>query len=171
MFTRNICFCSCQFCGSKLVPFLQVYIRVSEKLLNVVVYLVKFHLVCKNFTSGCAARLVTMSISHITGGGGLGSESAGTMRYTGSFVDFSRLPITEAPPMAQHCGLSAAVAVVSRDPTVRLSLVCPRQGLVMGACAWEGGKCPVPAPTTADRTEPAPCPPLPPLLLRPPPCQ
>ena len=48
--------------------------------------------------SGCAARPVTMSISHITGGGGggLGSESAGMMRYSsGSFVDFSRLPITE----------------------------------------------------------------------------
>ena len=33
-------------------------------------------------TSSYAARSVTMSINHITGGGGgLGSESAGTMRY------------------------------------------------------------------------------------------
>jgi len=60
-----------------------------------------------------------MSINHITGGGGgLGSESAGTMRYSsGSFVDFSRLPITETRRMALHCGPTAAVAVVSRDPT------------------------------------------------------
>ena len=72
--------------------------------------------------------------------------------------------------MAQHYGPIAAVAVVSRDPTsapgtpatspanncrVHLSLVCPRRGLVTGACVREGGKCPVPAPTTpADRTEP-----------------
>jgi len=78
-------------------------------------------------------------------------------RNFGSFVGFSRLPITETPPrMAQHCGPTAAVAVVSRDPTfvprtpatspennrrVHLSLVCPRQGLVTGACAREGGKC------------------------------
>jgi len=118
-----------------------------------------------------------MSINHITGGGGggLGSESAGTMRYSsGSFVDFNRLPITESSRMAQHCGPTAAVAVVSRDPTfaprtlatspennhrVHLSLVCPRRGLVTGACVQEGGKCPVPAPTTADRTEPVPRPP------------
>jgi len=93
-----------------------------------------------------AARPVTMSINQITGGGGgLGSESAGTMR----------------PRMAQHCGPTAAV-VVSCDPTfaprtpttspenncrVHLSLVCPRRGLVKGACVQEGGKCPVPAPT------------------------
>ena len=59
--------------------------------------------------------------------------------------------------MAQHCGPTAAVAVVSRDPTfaprtpvtspennhrVRLSLVCPRRELVTGACVQEGGKCP-----------------------------
>jgi len=78
-------------------------------------------------------------------------------RNFGSFVGFSRLPITETPPrMAQHCGPTAAVAVVSRDPTfvprtpatspennrrVHLSLVCPRRGLVTGACAREGGKC------------------------------
>jgi len=89
-------------------------------------------------------------------------------------VDFSRLPITETSRMAQHCGPTAAVAVVSRDQTfaprtpatspennhrVHLSLVCPRRGLVTGACVQEGGKCPVPAPTTADRTEPAPRPP------------
>jgi len=90
---------------------------------------------------------------------------------TGSFVDFSRLPITETPSprMAQHCGPTTAVAVVSLDPTfasrtpatspennrrVHLSLVCLRRGLVTGACVREGGKCPVPAPTTADRTEP-----------------
>jgi len=56
-------------------------------------------------TSGCAARPVTMSINHITGGGGgLGSESAGTTRYSScSFVDFSRLPIMETSRMAQHC--------------------------------------------------------------------
>jgi len=49
-----------------------------------------------------------MSINHITGGGGgLGSESAGTMRYSsGSFVDFSRLPTAESSRMAQHCGLT-----------------------------------------------------------------
>ena len=122
-------------------------------------------------TSGCAARPVTMSINHVIGGGGLGSESAGTMRYSSrSFVDFSRLPITESSRMTQHCGPTAAVAVVSRDPTfaprtpatsrrVHLSLVCPRRGLVTGAYVQEGGKWPVPAPTTADRTEPAPCPP------------
>jgi len=97
-----------------------------------------------------------MSINHITGGGGgLGSESAGTMRYSfGSFVDFSRLPIMETPRMAQHCGPTAAVAVVSRDPTfalrtpatspenncrVHLSLVCPRRGLVTtGMCPGRG---------------------------------
>jgi len=72
--------------------------------------------------------------------------------------------------MAQHCGPIAAVAVVLRDPTfaprtpatspennhrVHLSLVCPRRGLVTGACVREGGKCPVLAPTTpADRLEP-----------------
>ena len=110
------------------------------------------------------------------------------MRYSsGSFVDFSRLPITESSRVAQHSGPTATVAVISRDPTlaprtpatspesnsrVHLSLVCPRRGLVTGGCVQEGGKCPVPAPTTpADRTEPAPRPPLPPLLLRPPPCQ
>ena len=64
--------------------------------------------------------------------------------------------------MAQHCGPTAAVAVVSRDQTfaprtpatspennhrVHLSLVCPRRGLVTGACVQEGGKCHVPAPT------------------------
>jgi len=109
--------------------------------------------------SGCAARPVTMSINHITGGGGgLGSESPGTMRYnSGSFVDFNRLPITETSRMAQHCGPTAAGAVVSRDPTfaprtpvtspknichVHLSLVCPRRGLVTGECVQEGGKCP-----------------------------
>ena len=55
-----------------------------------------------------------MIINHTTGGGGgLGSESAGTMQYSsGSFVDFSRLPITETSRMAQHCGPTAAVAVV-----------------------------------------------------------
>ena len=113
-----------------------------------------------------------MSIDHITGGGGggLGSESVGTTRYSsGSFVDFSRLPITETRRTAQHCGPTAAVAVVSRDPTfaprtpapspannrrVHLSLVCPRRGLVTGACVREGDKCPVPAPTTADHTQP-----------------
>ena len=99
-------------------------------------------------------------------------------RNFGSFVGFSRLPITETPPrMAQHCGPTAAVAVVSRDPTfvprtpatspennrrVHLCLVCPRQGLVTGA------NVAVPAPSWADCTEPAP---RPPLLLRPPPCQ
>ena len=106
-----------------------------------------------------------MSINHITGGGGggLGRESTGTMRYSsGSFVDFSRLPITDTSRMAQHCGPTAAVGVVSRDPTfapwtpttspennrrVHLSLVCPRRVLVMGACFQEGSKCPVPAPT------------------------
>jgi len=47
-----------------------------------------------------------MSINHITGGGGLGSESAGTMRYSsGSFVDFRRLPITETPRTANTVGL------------------------------------------------------------------
>jgi len=126
-----------------------------------------------------------MIINHTTGGGGgLGSESAGTMQYSsGSFVDFSRLPITETSRMAQHCGPTAAVAIVSHDPTfapwtpatspennhrIHLSLVCPRRGLVTGACVREGGKCIVQAPTTADRTELAPRPPLP---LRPPPCQ
>ena len=99
-----------------------------------------------------AARPVTMSINQITGGGGgLGSESAGTMR----------------PRMAQHCGPTAAV-VVSCDPTfaprtpttspenncrVHLSLVCPRRGLVKGACVQEGGQM---SSTGADRTEPAP---------------
>ena len=77
--------------------------------------------------------------------------------------------------MAQHRGPTAAVAVVSCDPTlaprtpatspennhrVHLSLVCPRRGLVTGARVREGGKCPVPAPTTADRTEPVPRSPL-----------
>jgi len=67
--------------------------------------------------------------------------------------------------MAQHCVPTAAVAVVSRDPTFapqtpatspesNLSLVCSRRGLVTGSCVREGGKCPVPAPTTADHTEP-----------------
>ena len=59
--------------------------------------------------------------------------------------------------MDQHCGPTAAVAVVSHDPTyapqtpatspenncqIHLTLVCPRRGLVMGACVWEGGICP-----------------------------
>jgi len=120
---------------------------------------------------------VTMSINHISGErGGLGSESTGTCD-TGSFVDFSWLPITETPRMAQHCGPTAALAVVSRDPTfapwtpatspennhrVHLSLVCPRRGLVTRACVWEGGKCPVPGAADrwlADHTEPAPRPP------------
>ena len=97
--------------------------------------------------------------------------------HTGSFVDFSWLPITETPRMAQHCGPTAALAVVSRDPTfapwtpatspennhrVHLSLVCPRRGLVTRACVREGGKCPVPGAADrwlADRTEPAPRPP------------
>ena len=127
-------------------------------------------------TGGCAIP-VTMSISHISGErGGLGSESTGTCE-TGSFVDFSWLPITETPRMAQHCGPTAALAVVSRDPTfapwtpatspennhrVHLSLVCPRRGLVTRACVREGGKCPVPGAADrwlADRTEPAPRPP------------
>jgi len=93
-------------------------------------------------------------------------KSAGTMRYSsGSFVDFSQLPITETSRMVQHCGPTAAVAVISRNLTfaprtpatspennrcVHLSLVCPRQGLVTGACVKERCKFPVPAPTTAD---------------------
>jgi len=72
---------------------------------------------------------------------------------TGSFVDFSRLPVTETSRMAQHCGPTAAVAFVSRDPTfaprtpatspennrrVHLSLVCPRRGLFMGHVSGKG---------------------------------
>ena len=74
-------------------------------------------------TSGSIARPVTMSINHITGGGGLGSESAGMMRYSsGSFVDFSRLPITETPRTAQHRGPTAAVAVVHKPrPPVNIT--------------------------------------------------
>jgi len=74
----------------------------------------------------------------------------------------SLLPIMETSCMAQHCGPTAAVAVISRDPTfaprtpatspnnnrrIHLSLVCPRRGLVTGVCVQEGGKCPVLAPT------------------------
>jgi len=97
------------------------------------------------------------------------------MRYrSGSFVDFSRLSITETLYMAQHCGPTAVVAVVSRDRTfaprtpatspennrcVHQSLVWLRRGLVTGACVQVGGKRPEPAPTTADRTESAPRPP------------
>jgi len=74
-----------------------------------------------------------MSINHITGGGGgLGSESAGTMRYSsGSFVDFRRLPITETPRTANTVGLLRAYCscftVVSRDPTfaVRIPATSP----------------------------------------------
>jgi len=104
------------------------------------------------------------------------------MRYSsGSFVDFSRLPITESSRVAQHSGPTAAVAVISRDPIlaprtpatspesnsrVHLSLVCPRRGLVTGGCVQKGANV-----QYRRRTEPAPRPPLPPLLLRPPPCQ
>ena len=123
-------------------------------------------------TSGCTARLVTMSINHITGGGGgLGSESAGTMRYSsGSFVDFSRLPIMESSRMAQHCGPTAAVAVVSRDPTFapRTPATSPENnrhvhmsGLPQVRVSY-GGMCPgrgQMSSTGADRTEPVPRPP------------
>jgi len=71
-----------------------------------------------------------VSINHITGGGGLGSESAGTMRYSsGSFMDFSQLPITETTRMAQHCGRTTAVAVVHKPrPPVNITwpdICCP----------------------------------------------
>ena len=55
-------------------------------------------------TGGCA-RPVTMSINHISGErGGLGSESTGTCD-TGSFVDFSWLPITAShgPTLWAYC--------------------------------------------------------------------
>jgi len=107
------------------------------------------------FSASCAARPVTMSINHITGGGGgLGSESAGTMRCSsGSFVDFSRLPITETPRTAQHCGPTAAVLLSShvtrhllsgylppppKTTVAYICLVCPRRGLVTGACPGRG---------------------------------
>ena len=112
-------------------------------------------------TSGCATRLVTMSINHITGGGGgLGSESAGTMRYSsGSFVDFYQLPIMESSRMVQHCGPTAAVAVVSRDPDTspENNRHVHMSGLPQVRVSY-GGVCPgrgQMSSTSADRTEPA----------------
>ena len=61
--------------------------------------------------------------------------------------DLTFAPRTPAPSHENNC-------------RVHLSLVCPRQGLVTGACVWKGGKWPVPTPMTAYRTELAPHTPL-----------
>jgi len=99
-----------------------------------------------------------MSINHITGGGGgLGSESAGTMRYSsGSFVDFSRLPITETPRTANTVGLLQQLLSshltrhlfpehLPPPPKTTVAYIWLRRGLFAGACVREGGTCRVPA--------------------------
>jgi len=105
-------------------------------------------------------------------------------RNCGSFVGFSRLPITETPPrMAQHCSSCCCLTwsdICSPD-TCHLPRKQPSRTSVSGlpqARVSYGGMCPGRGqmsqyrrrrgPTTADCTEPAP---RPPLLLRPPPCQ
>jgi len=93
---------------------------------------------------------------------------------TGSFVDFSWLPITETPVWPNTVGLlqllllstsHACRQLTSRDLTFaplhtrpsfenKCRVRLPPARVSYGACVWEGGKCPVPAPTMDDRTEP-----------------
>jgi len=91
----------------------------------------------------------TMSINHITGGGGgLGSESAGTIQYSsGSFVECGLQPAanngdtSHGPTLALHL-LPGQLPPPPPENNrhVHLSLVCPRRGLVTGVCVQEGGK-------------------------------
>ena len=91
-----------------------------------------------------------MSINHITGGGGggLGSESAGTMRYTcssGSFVDFSRLPITETLWAYCSCCCRLTWPDICSPDTCHLPRKQPSRTSVSGllqARVSYGGMCP-----------------------------
>ena len=100
--------------------------------------------------------------------------------FFAEIVDFSRLPITETSRAAygRHwvglrqprlAPISHSRQLTLRDLTIaprtpatspenNVTYMCVRRGLVAGACVREGGKCRVPAPTTADCTEPAPRP-------------
>ena len=87
------------------------------------------------------------------------SESAGRMRYR-QLCELQPAVnngvISHGPTLWAYCSSCCHLTwpdICSPDTSrennrrVHLSLVCPRRGLVTGACFQEGGKCPVPAPT------------------------
>jgi len=98
-----------------------------------------------------------------TAGLNLGSELAGMMwRSSSSVVDFEAGCHPKATIASwHHVTRHLLPGHLPPPPKTTVKYICPwsapLRGLVAGACVRKMGKCRVPAATTADRTEPAPC--------------